>query len=472
MGRSSWKKKLADLEEEEAFKEPSFSASLGGEQRDEGDPWDRFDSFEEEALSEEDEETSWQRPHARSRGGLPSIESSLLTLAAGLGLFASAVSTEDFISHLDRQVHAVRCSVFLGSGASFGESGCRTAMKSANSSWFRSSFWGGLPVSLLSLGVFAFFLYRGLVLMVRRRTLPGEGLFLFVGALLPALMSTIYASLSLSTLGTICSTCAFIYLASAITLLAGVLLWRKESRSRSTTSPRRRKSALPSRFALGIGEGVTAVLLFVGLYILNVPERSLAAGESLGCAALAEQSDPHRIMLTHGRASAGAVGAVEVIDPLCPACRSFESRLEESGLATELRRQLVLFPLDTPCNWMLSEPLHPGACEISQAMLCAPSQSEELLEWAFNEQERLVELAKRDRNALVREIERRAPSVRGCLNRREGKRRLSKSLRWAARNALPVMTPQLFVGGRALCDEDTDLGLEYTLTQLIQEARQ
>ena len=42
-----------------------------------------------------------------------------------------------------------------------------------------------------------------------------------------------------------------------------------------------------------------------------------------------------------------------------------------------------------------------------------------------------------------------------------------KSLRWAVANALPVMTPQLFVDGKRLCDEDTDLGLEYTLTQML-----
>ena len=46
-----------------------------------------------------------------------------------------------------------------------------------------------------------------------------------------------------------------------------------------------------------------------------------------------------------------------------------------------------------------------------------------------------------------------------------------RSLRWAVANALPVMTPQLFVNGTRLCDEDTDLGLEYTLTRMLGGAR-
>ena len=38
-------------------------------------------------------------------------------------------------------------------------------------------------------------------------------------------------------------------------------------------------------------------------------------------------------------------------------------------------------------------------------------------------------------------------------------------------NAIPVLTPQLFIGDRRVCDEDTDLGLEYTATALLQTAQ-
>jgi hypothetical protein len=45
---------------------------------------------------------------------------------------------------------------------------------------------------------------------------------------------------------------------------------------------------------------------------------------------------------------------------------------------------------------------------------------------------------------------------------------LAQSLRWAVRNQVPVLTPQFYVAGKRLCDEDTDLGLEYTLTRMLK----
>ncbi len=51
------------------------------------------------------------------------------------------------------------------------------------------------------------------------------------------------------------------------------------------------------------------------------------------------------------------------------------------------------------------------------------------------------------------------------------KNKMVKSLRWAVANALPVMTPQLFIKGKRLCDEDTDLGLEYTLNKMVEAAK-
>jgi hypothetical protein len=48
------------------------------------------------------------------------------------------------------------------------------------------------------------------------------------------------------------------------------------------------------------------------------------------------------------------------------------------------------------------------------------------------------------------------------------KTRLAQGLRWAIKNQLPVLTPQLYVGGKRLCDEDTDLGLEYTLSHMLE----
>jgi hypothetical protein len=183
--------------------------------------------------------------------------------------------------------------------------------------------------------------------------------------------------------------------------------------------------------------------------------------------------------------SGGSSGepAIEVLDPLCPSCKAFDIRLTASPLRHRLALKGVLFPLDNSCNWMVTEALHPGACAVSEALLCAagmngPKNDEaahEVLRWAFAHQEELREQAAHDEAGLRSKIEAKFPNVKGCLGSPLVKNKLTKSLRWAVANAIPVLTPQLFIGNSRMCDEDTDLGLEYTLSNMLspkgQQAR-
>jgi hypothetical protein len=173
--------------------------------------------------------------------------------------------------------------------------------------------------------------------------------------------------------------------------------------------------------------------------------------------------------------SAGGVPAIEVLDPLCPSCKAFDARLAASSLGARLNLDAVLFPLDSTCNWMVTEAIHPGACAVSEAVLCAagldgrrdPAAAAAVVRWAFGRQAELRTLAARDERALRAEIEREFPGVKGCLGGAQVRSKLTKSLRWAVANAIPVLTPQLFVDGSRVCDEDTDLGLEFTLSRML-----
>ena len=62
---------------------------------------------------------------------------------------------------------------------------------------------------------------------------------------------------------------------------------------------------------------------------------------------------------------------IELLDPLCPTCKAFDTRLKQTEFSKKLDIKSVLFPLDSTCNWMLSTPMHPGACAVSEAMMCA-----------------------------------------------------------------------------------------------------
>ena len=93
-----------------------------------------------------------------------------------------------------------------------------------------------------------------------------------------------------------------------------------------------------------------------------------------------------------------------------------------------------------------------------------------MLEWAYDQQDDLVKVAKAGDADLRRVIGKRwGMTLVGCLDSAATKQKLNQQLHFAADNAIPVSTPQMYLGERKVCDEDTDLGLRYTLTQLAPE---
>ncbi len=381
----------------------------------------------------------------------------LWTLAGAslLGAVFAAVSTKDFIKHLDRQVHEIHCSFIPGASLEVGESGCRTVMLSPYSSVLRTSLWGGLPISLLALAVFAYLAQRAIRQALSPRTGRHDALYLVAATGLPLLMSAIFGFIAATKIGAVCKLCVGVYVSSGLAFAAAV--W-------SMTESDPDDGPLPwRRWGFAFTEGVAFVALLSGLYVALAPT---SAKPLSGCGTLASGDDPNGVMirLADGPEKSRAIA---VLDPLCPACKNFDARLSASGLASGLRMDAVLFPLDATCNWMVKKSLHPGACALSEAMLCDKAGAAEVLAYAFENQEALRARAVEDEAGLRRALEERFPRVKGCLGGPVVKSKLNKSLRWAVANDLPVLTPQLFIGTKRLCDEDTDLGLEYTLTRML-----
>jgi hypothetical protein len=156
-------------------------------------------------------------------------------------------------------------------------------------------------------------------------------------------------------------------------------------------------------------------------------------------------------------------------DPLCPTCKSLHERLRGAGVLDELDVELSLFPLDSDCNWMLDQPLHPGACKVSKAILCAKSPAA-MLDWAYERQPELAEAARSGGKVLEQFISARwGAEVTRCMNDRATLQRLNRHLHFAAANAIAVSTPQIFIEGQRLCDEDIDMGLMFALHTLAPE---
>jgi len=383
-------------------------------------------------------------------------------LCAAAGLVFSAVSTRDFVAHLDRQVHAITCSIVPGMGAldSAGTSGCYAAMMSPWSSLLRTHLWGGIPVAMLSMSVFAFLLFFAADLLARRREgSRNDARFLFVATLLPVGMSALYGAISATQLGSFCRLCVGIYASSLGACVFSALAWREAARAGDA-------EALPwGRHVLQFGEGVLFVAVPLALFLALRPA---AAQQRAGCGELVHPEDRYGVRVPLHRVR-GGIPAVEMLDPLCPACAHFAHRLEASGLQERLDLQGVLFPLDKECNWMVPESLHPGACAVSEAVLCAGDAAPEVVDWALRNAADLREKGAKSQASVLAAVRARFPNLADCVGRPAVRSRVDKSLRWAVSNSLPVGTPQLFVDGRRLCDEDTDLGLEFSLARLMQE---
>lgn len=390
------------------------------------------------------------------------LRPALILAAVGfaLGLFFSGFSTFDFVSHLDRQVHGLHCSFIPGLTSTdvSGTSGCHVTLMSPYSSVFRQDIWGGLPISLPAMGVFAFLLAWTVGLFAGDRSeRRGPTGFLALGALLPVLASCVMAYISITKLGATCKLCVGTYAASALAFLGAVIAWRQASAEEEDS---------------GMGPHLLAFLLGcvfvaapVGTYVLAAPDFGRFVGQ---CGTLPKPEDPHKVMIDLPGSDSG-IETIEVFDPLCPSCKGFEDRLAASGLAERLARKAVLFPLDDSCNWMVGSALHPGACDVSEAILCAGDRSMEVIDWAFAEQEAIRTAAAAQKGAAADLVKAKFPDLAGCIGKPEVKTRLNRSLRWAVANQLPVLTPQLYVGGKKLCDEDTDLGMDWALARLLEQ---
>lgn len=404
-----------------------------------------------------DDATRNQRPAPTPR--LPLI---LALAMAVLGFVFSTVSTFDFIQHLDRQVHSIHCSLIPVGSGELGDSGCKTAMLSPYSSFFRQTLWGGIPVALWSMAVFAFLAWRSGWLAWRGSPKKPEAFFLVAAWGLPVVMSLVYGWLAMSKLDAVCKVCAGIYIASAGGFIAA--LWALAVSGKGAGEVK--SGALWLR---GIVGGVVFVSVLTVAYLALAPK-----SETRPCGQLVRDDDTAGIMLPLSPAP-GKTTAIEVLDPLCPACKAFDQRLGTSDLKGQIDLKGVLFPLDT-CNWMVpkgGKPPHPGACAVSEAVLCAGPLAKtkgdpmKVIDWAFANQAELLAEGERSDTALRARLEREFPEVKGCLGGDLVKNKIVKGLQWAVANAIPVFTPQLFVDKARMCDEDTDLGLEYTLAKLL-----
>ena len=411
----------------------------------------------------------------------------LALVAALLGLTFGSLSSLDYIQHLDRQVHDVHCSYVPGLGAEASpDNACRVAMYSPYAALFRDKFWGGVPISLFAVGAFGFFTAFALYVLLAGSAAPRRALgFLAAFSVTPVLVSILMGTIAALKLGHFCKTCVGIYVSSILLAVGGITAWAQARREPPWGDPSRRVAPTligdaertfvdaepPVRpdgplwlvlvWALGLAAFSAVPAL---LYTSALP----GYGAYISSCGKLEKPAETTGALIHVSFPAATQPATLFVDPLCPTCKAFHQRLNTEGVFDKLDLQLVLFPLDSECNWMLDRPVHPGACMVSKAILCSDHRAMRVLEWAYEHQEEILAAAKAGAgsanvHAMIRQ---RWPGLETCMESKETKLRLDHMLRYIVNNHLPVSTPQMFLGETRLCDEDTDMGLSYTLRRL------
>jgi hypothetical protein len=326
-------------------------------------------------------------------------------------------------------------------------------MNSAYSSFFRNAMWGGIPVSLLALCVFAYLTALIFDMGLRGRLIQkSETAYLLLASGLPLAMSVIFFFISFFEIHALCKLCIGIYLSSLVLAASAFMLHREASGAFDPEAKKRR--------LVYFIEGVGFVALGLITYLAIVPqydERVLSCGE------LKRGEDKQRALLTVAQ---GQNTMLEVLDPLCPACKAFLTRFEDENLGANHAQQVLLFPLDTECNWMLKQSLHPGACMLSRALICAGNDYKPMMRFIMENQEDFRITATKEPDSVRREVVMKFPKVASCIDAQETKTRLNNMLRYAMQNSMPIVTPQLYVQERRLCDEDSDLGLNYAMSVL------
>jgi hypothetical protein len=335
-------------------------------------------------------------------------------------------------------------------------------MYSPYSAILKEQYWGGIPISLFALGAFAFLTGFALYLLLSGPRAPRSTVVFFaVVSLTPLVVSAVMFTISVTKVGALCKTCVGIYAASFLLAAGGVF--------GLTTAPRFEARGAPLAAALPLAWLVLLALTTLVpavVYASAVPDHRAYLTQ---CGELKQPVEKHDALVKL-RTPSSIQPATLFEDPLCPTCQAFHDRLVGEDVFDKLDVRLVLFPLDSECNWMLDAPLHPGACIVSKAVLCGADRAREVLEWAYDEQVYLTRAGKAGPGVLKEVIRRRwGESLTACLDQRETELRLNQHLHFASDNSIPVSTPQAYLGKRRICDEDTDIGLRYTLAELAPE---
>jgi len=342
-------------------------------------------------------------------------------LWAALALALGGLGLAGFLVRLHRQAHAGIAS-FCAINATFN---CDRVATS------RFSVFLGLPVAVW--GTLGYGLAAGLAAwgLARRGSSPWPRGLLFLVAAAAAAASAVLALVSEFLIGSWCLLCVASWASSLALLGAAAMACRPGGVARSV------RDDLAALRANPLGAAAAALLAVVGVAIGAVAYPRYW-----------EQPVAPVVRAPAGKAAVGAgpVTVYEYSDYECPFCARahLETKAALAGRTdvTVVRRH---FPLDPTCNPAMKRALHPGACDLARAGICAEVQGRfsEMDDLLFANQE-----AKRPVEDLARQAGLDLPRFRECLASPATSERLAADIAAGLRDKIPA-TPTYLVGGTA-----------------------
>ncbi len=290
----------------------------------------------------------------------------------------------------------------------------------------------GLPVAVWGALFYGFAAALAASGLARRRPSPSwpSGLLVGAGAAASA-VSVALALVSAIAIGAWCLLCAALWTV-AVALLAAA--WRASRPSGVAAAVRADLAAIragPRRPAALALAGLAVTALVAAAYP-RYWERPPAA--------------PRVLAAPPGPAAPGTAVVVEYSDYQCPMCARAheETRAFLAGRpdVTLVRRH---FPLDSSCNPVVKKPMHPAACALARAAICAEAQGRlaEMDGALFANQELGLPVP-----AIAERLGLDMGRFRACLDSPATQRRLAADIAAAVRDGIRA-TPTFVVGGTA-----------------------